>query len=69
MFNTDFTFWILLILTCRGPVHVAHPLVNAGLDTLLEELRGGGGREVRVHHDVLVRLVLLEERVDEGRLR
>ena len=69
MFNTDFTFWILLILTCWGSIHVAHPLVHAGLDTLLEELRGGGGREVGVHHHVLVRLVLLEERVDEGRLR
>ena len=69
MFTRAFTFWLLLIQTCWGSVHVAHPLVNAGLDALLEELGGGGGREVRVHHDVLVRLVLLEERVDEGRLR
>ena len=68
MFDRAFTFWILLIQTCWGSVHVAHPLVNAGLDALLEELRSCRGGEVGVHDDVLVRLVLLEEGVDEGGL-
>ena len=56
------------MFTCRGAKDVAHPLVHAGLDALLEELRRGGGGEVGVHDDMVVRLVVLEERVDECRL-
>ena len=59
---------ILNMFTCRRAEDVAHPLVHAGLDVLLEELRRGGGGEVGVHDDMVVRLVVLEERVDECRL-
>ena len=54
--------------TCWGSVHIAHPFVHAGLNALLEELRSRCRGEVGVHDDVIVRLVLLEEGVDEGGL-
>ena len=56
------------IPTCWGSVHIPHPFVHAGLNALLEELRSRRRGEVGVHDDVLVRLVLLEEGVDEGGL-
>ena len=53
------------LLPDRRPEHGAHPPVDVPLDALLEELGGGGGGEVAVHHQDVVRLVVLEEALDQ----
>ena len=56
------------LLPQRWPKHSAHPPVHIALDALLEELGRGGGGEVAVHHQDVLRLVLLQEAVHQLRL-
>lgn len=52
----------------RRPVGAPHPLIHRHLDCLLEDLRRGGGREVALLKEALLRVVSACKGIEDARL-